>query len=895
MPAHRKSSAVNGIVDRCSEERWSNISNDSLAQTKVLVESSYFGELLDLAVISTKDTSYEVLCRSLKSKIESLEVFVIRNAMAHPNREFFEVYWYRMAAIVADPILEHLGIFGPRAELEAAEDGEIRDVSEEWWSRGERYTWNNLPSDFAHDVTGLIGRKIELEELKSLIVSKRNPVVTIVAPGGMGKTAIALDSLNTVVHDVSLAESLDAVFFISLKQEELTASGVKKLDAPDCMEALQRHLDELIKDSDVADSSNVILCVDNLETVLLDGSMEFDDWLEKMPAHWKIIITSRIALDGAKTFPLKGLNTQGGELLARKYAEAIDLHNVSNDLLKSIAASSASNPLAIRLQVDRLRAGGDVNIVSGQTEADIIDFSFRALVESLPQHSCDVLECLFACGGSADRGQVHILLGLAVEETTEAINCLGRTSLITKELDEDSETLELAESVRIMLRDRPLDFKLRSEFAKKINATRAANRLHSSIQKHNTDPTHWDYISESVPDYLRKVLIDAMRLFKKPGRHEKDYQQIEKVGKSLQSLPRESKNYAEYWLTLGRLRESQRDCQSALEAYTTASKIEGLSSSSNKLRYTCRLNLGRFLSSESMVDEAVAHLEKLNECEAMLGEDIPEVVVTRFSSMYVSLLMKCDRIDLASSHLNLVKKHKIADTYKGFIPACSAQLEIAKVKRIHKSDCLSAVKGLTRSAEILSDALSKDNESRHAIGATLYLNKELGHLLSAMRISDLLEESTTKLLCKSEELYELVYNISGLKIRDKRELLSVVKDLIKKLTDSKNPFNKRSWLSRCGIQIIDNCKHKLEEGWIPCEVVVVNGGYELPRFIMCKDETGQMYFAGRQGLKDLDLIAWSRIEKGYKIAISGISTPVSAKGRERGRETYPVPKYLRVL
>lgn len=76
-----------------------------------IVENSYLGEILSLALAAAKGSSDAVYLGELEKLCTALGLFDIRNAISHPNRPFPECYWYRCAAVAADPAIDKLSFF----------------------------------------------------------------------------------------------------------------------------------------------------------------------------------------------------------------------------------------------------------------------------------------------------------------------------------------------------------------------------------------------------------------------------------------------------------------------------------------------------------------------------------------------------------------------------------------------------------------------------------------------------------------------------------------------------------------------------------------------------------------------------------------------------------------
>ena len=95
--------------------------------TSTIVENSYLGEILALALALAKSTSDEDHLSAIEKLIIALQFFDIRNAVSHPNRPFPDCYWYRSATIASDPAIDALGFFEVTLAFQNAEEGKLEE------------------------------------------------------------------------------------------------------------------------------------------------------------------------------------------------------------------------------------------------------------------------------------------------------------------------------------------------------------------------------------------------------------------------------------------------------------------------------------------------------------------------------------------------------------------------------------------------------------------------------------------------------------------------------------------------------------------------------------------------------------------------------------------------
>ena len=155
-----------------------------------------------------------------------------------------------------------------------------------------------------------VGREVELAELSQSITLPDRRLLTLVGPGGMGKTRLALE----VARRALLAGAFpDGVFFVGLealrdaKEVPGAIADVLGLDSGDAEQALAR-LTEWLK------RRRVLLVLDNVEQ-LPGVAAQVGSLLEACP-HLTLLVTSRHRLwaAGEWAVPLTGLSFPAGRL-----------------------------------------------------------------------------------------------------------------------------------------------------------------------------------------------------------------------------------------------------------------------------------------------------------------------------------------------------------------------------------------------------------------------------------------------------------------------------------------------------------------------------------------------------------------------------------------------------
>jgi predicted ATPase len=151
-------------------------------------------------------------------------------------------------------------------------------------------------------VDPLVGRQLELSKLESLLVSPTDRLVTVVGPGGVGKTRLALQAASEIGSNFA-----QGVYFVPLAHLESAGLVVQSIS-----EALNFPLSTREEpESQLLGhlrNKKLLLVLDNFEH-LLDGASLLARLLRTAPSI-SLLVTSRQRLEllGETVFPLAGLD-----------------------------------------------------------------------------------------------------------------------------------------------------------------------------------------------------------------------------------------------------------------------------------------------------------------------------------------------------------------------------------------------------------------------------------------------------------------------------------------------------------------------------------------------------------------------------------------------------------
>ncbi len=241
-------------------------------------------------------------------------------------------------------------------------------------------------SNLRAPVTSFVGREADLERIDSLLQTAR--LVTLVGPGGAGKTRLTGEALSRWVDRVKdgvwMVELAPVTADVEVVPAALAALGLREralIEKPGGAPpagGLERLVDALI-------DRETIIALDNCEHLIEAAAALADTLLAQCPGL-RIVATSRepLAIAGENLVPVSPLAEKSAEQLFFDRARAASPGFVMTDEVGEICRRLDGLPLAIELAAARLRT------MSVQQLAVRLDDRFRLLTggsrAALPRH-----------------------------------------------------------------------------------------------------------------------------------------------------------------------------------------------------------------------------------------------------------------------------------------------------------------------------------------------------------------------------------------------------------------------------------------------------------------------------------------------------------------------------
>jgi len=575
----QSSTVQDKIKQRFLKDYPSLVPNENISDVISYLDFQEFYKLLN----KNKNLLPQEYSKELKKIIPELDKIVaVRNRVMHTRPlmagDFTQVYSLA-ESILANKSDHWLTLLATKNKIEQ-DPSYVLTLSMPTYKSDENEISHNLPvPDF--DNTGFIGRQKDIQDIKKLILGN-NPVISIIGDGGIGKTALALKVAYDIL-DIKEQNPFDIIIWSSAKTTMLTAQGINDIktslqDFGGFIDFIYESIGEEKNQDDLSiileymEVFNVLLVIDNLETILDERIREF---IREASQRCKILITSRIGL-GELEFRrnLSGLSERESITLIRQLAsikQSDIVNKIPNEKLINVAENLQFNPLALKWFVDSVELGiSPEEVVLNKNS--LLDFCLSNVYEKLSANSILVINTLLASRKNLNDAQLVFLTELPSIRLRQTINELFSTTFITRDIIHENGSQEIRYTIppfsrEYLIKNHPIKKELVKIISKKL---RSLEINASSIQR-TTSYNEFNLYSLTIRNSNEKVVARLISEALNLSKNDKYDSAIEKINEAKSILP----NYFEVYRVSAFIKASNdTDVIGAEEDYKTGLSIE---------------------------------------------------------------------------------------------------------------------------------------------------------------------------------------------------------------------------------------------------------------------------------------------------------------------------------
>lgn len=377
---------------------------------------------------------------------------------------------------------------------------------------------DNLPELDCEEIE-FVGRRKEIGELKKLLMNDKIRVISIVAAGGYGKTALALKVLNELKD--SGKSPYELIVWISFKTRQLDkTSFIDIKDAVVDIASMNNSIQEFVGGTDMdpqqelielAKQFKTLLVLDNLETINHKDTFPF---IEEFFNYGKVLITSRVSLgELEKRYDLLPLNSNDMLEFTNSLLSYYNLdQNFTNSQVSDFAERILfSNPLSIKWAIRSMSQGADIETIIKDRE-NVVDFCMSNVFDKITPLGKNILYLLAFNDASMTLGQIVYYLQKDVDDLVDihqAIVQLNKACFIDK-LKMKQGNYSLIEQAKIFINSRTDRDGLKQFFT---NKKREINTIHQEINiLSEQDP--FNLYTVNIFENNEDIIISAYYLFK---------------------------------------------------------------------------------------------------------------------------------------------------------------------------------------------------------------------------------------------------------------------------------------------------------------------------------------------------------------------------------------------
>lgn len=539
---------------------------------KEMLEQLGIGDFIELINICKKKLEITQNELDFLNKNCASNIVSIRNRVMHPKPLFFDDYAVLQNLFNKIDQYVHsiawINVIASRSEL----SDNLEKVLEKEIVEFNNGLIDNIPELDCEEIE-FIGRGKEIGDIKKLLLNDKIRMVSIVAAGGYGKTALALKVLNDFKKNRN--SPFEMIIWISFKTRQLDQTSFIDInDAIINMASMNKTLYEFIGgDADniqqelieLAKQFNTLLVLDNLETI---NQQEMFPFIEEFYNYGKILITSRVSLGELdKRYDLLPLIKNDALEMANRLLNYYNLddHFTNQEVMDLTEDILFSNPLSIKWAIRNMSQGATLEEIKNGRE-NVVSFCMSNVYDKISPLGKNILALLAFNNSAMTIGQIVYYLQKTADDLVDihdAIIHLSRACFIDKAKMKQG-LYELIEQGKIFMDSLTENEGLKELFT---NKKREINTIHQEI---DVASEQYPYYNDSITVFstAEDCIISAFYLYKAVGlMHEKKNSEALELIKLAQNIsPDYSECYKLHGLILSYMEKAEAE-EKYKEAY----------------------------------------------------------------------------------------------------------------------------------------------------------------------------------------------------------------------------------------------------------------------------------------------------------------------------------------
>ena len=421
----------------------------------------YFGEIAEAIALLKNCSDVERQAASQVLELTNrLAVHEIRLAVSHQNRPWKLPYLPQLEALcLSEPVTAGLRLDEVAEAYACIKLGQFEVPEGDWLSKIRPPVIQNNLDEYirGNGLSSFVGRSDERRKIRKQLLSLRTNTVSIIGPGGIGKTAFALKGLSDLAQDPETPNRFDRILFCTGKRQRLTVGGAidqtpdfNSLDELRLSIAISLGTNSFDECVSAFNELRLLLCVDNLEDLLGAHPAALEEFQDQLPVPWVLLVTSRISVPAQFAITLEALKPSDLEKIACERLASYGVSDVPGTARR--LAEAADTPLALIVATDAVAFGGSsISHALGKARGLTAEFAFKSLLELQKTESLRLLDAIQVANELACQHDLAVILDSPLSTVGELLVALRQTNLILPVSKSDEEPIKLSPAIKDLL------------------------------------------------------------------------------------------------------------------------------------------------------------------------------------------------------------------------------------------------------------------------------------------------------------------------------------------------------------------------------------------------------------------------------------------------------------